>query len=300
MLIISFNINAYAKMNTKTVLNSDINGITLISNHDIDINNIKTHGFNLVVLNAYDIRKPVKPYNTDYKALRLLGSNISKLEAANIDYIIAFSSGPGFSEDGKTETIYKRKYEMNYFSKMIKEIVRRYNTHPNFKGISVNLMSPDVTDDKYYYLQDYIVNDVRTSYSELPVMYNLNYTAFEDDYKYMPALKLSNIALNLTIGLKALSYPGYGAGYKASCSLSKNALLSSLEKLKEFKATEGSKTIITLKTPWVKNSEVMLQDLFEIYKILKFNYNLAYGNSKDIYDLTTNKDVLRVIDRHNK
>lgn len=294
------NINSLADSNKKPLLDTDIKGVTLMGSKDINISNVKKHGFNTVFLTVDNIRSSKQPYNTNYKALKQLISNISLLEKANLDYVLCFSSGPGYSSDGKTSTIFKNKMEINYFSKMVKEIVKRFQNHPNFKAASINLLASDNAEDKYYSAENLIINNVRVTFNDLPFVYNLHPFSFEEGYKNAPDIKLPNIVINMTLGLKGLTYPGYGAAYKASCTLNKNALLSNLEKLKEYDSDGKYKTIITLKTPWVKNSEVLLQDLFEIYKMLKFDFSLSYGNSLDNYDFTNNTDTLRVLDRHNR
>lgn len=300
MIIICININTYAARNTQSILDSDIKGVTLISNSGIKVDAIKKHGFNMVFLNVDNIRNSVKPYNTNYRALRLLNTNILKLEKANIDYTICFTSGPGFSRDGKISTIFKNKFEMNYFSQMAKEIIKRYISHNNFKAASISISAPDIPEAKYYEAQNYIINKVRTTFKDIPFIYTLDPLAFEEDLKYLPNLKLPNVIVNLTIGLKGLTYPGCGAGYKTSCDLNKNSILANLEKLKEWQDNANSDSIITIKIPWVKSSEVLLQDSFEIFKMLEFNYNLSYGNSLDVYDFTSNTDVLKTLDRHNR
>jgi hypothetical protein len=300
MIIITVNINTYATSNPNPVFNSSIKGVTLLSDSSINIDNIKKHGFNTVLLNANIIRNSKKPYNTNYKALRLLNSSVMQLEKAKLDYVICFTGGPGYSLDGKVTSLFKNKFEMNYYSKMIKEIVKRYYSNAFFKGASINFSTPDLASDKYYEIQNYIINNVRTSYKDLPFVYNLHPLTFEDNFKTLPSIKLSNIMLNVNIGLKGLSYPGYGAGYKNSCTLNKNSILTNLQRFKEYQSTIDAKAIVTIKTPWVKNSEVLLQDFFEIIKMLKLDYSLSYGNSADLYDFSNNTDVLKVLDRHNR
>jgi hypothetical protein len=286
VIIITVNINVYGLCNLNSILDANIKGVNLLSSPNINLSDIKQHGFNTVLLNVDGIRNSKKPYNTNYKALKLLNTCILKLEAANLNYIICFNSGPGYSSDGKVTTISKYKFEMNYYSKMIKEIVGRYINNQNFKGVSINLLTPELPDEKFYEIENYIIDNVRTTYKDLTFVYNLHPLDFEDNLKNLPSLKLTNVLLNLTIALKGLTYPGYGAGYKTSCTLNKN--------------TMDTKALVTIKTPWVKNSEVLLQDFFEISKMVKFDFALSYGNSSDVYDFFSNSSVLKVLDRHNQ
>lgn len=300
LILLTLQFNAYAVDNKTSLLDSTIKGISLISNTNINTKDIKTHGLSTVLLDIDNIRNPKKPYNTNYKALRLLTSNIAKLEAADIDYVLCFTSGPGYSKDGKITSIYNNKLELTYFAQMVKELVKRYNGRPHFKGASIGLSPSDIQMDTYYKVQDSIITNVRRVYADLTFLYNLHPLTIEQGYKYLPTPTLTNILINLMVPLKGLSYPGYGAGYKTSYPLNKNALLSSLEKFKEYQSKIKIKAIVTLKTPWIKNSEVMLQDFFEIIKMLKLDYNLAYGNSSDLYDFTNNSSVIKVLDRHNR
>jgi hypothetical protein len=300
IIIFSVNINTFGANNSNSILNTTVKGVNLLSSSSANLDDIKKHGFNTVILNVDNIRNSKKPYNTNYKSLKLLNSWVLKLEKAKLDYIICFNSGPGYSSDGKVISLFKNKFEMNYYSKMIKEIVERYIHNNNFKGASINFLAPELADEKYYEIQDYIINNVRTTYKDLTFVYNLHPLAFEDNLKTLPSLKLTNILLNFTIALKGLTYPGYGVGYKTSCTLNKNSILASLQKLKDFQNTVDSKAIVTIKTPWVKNSEVLLQDFFEISKMVKFDFTLSYGNSSDAYDFFSNSSVLKVLDRHNQ
>ena len=75
-------------------------------------------------------------------------------------------------------------------------------------------------------------------------------------------------------------------------------ILKKLQPYIDLSAKSDSSFIISIKAPWVKNTEVMLQDMFEITKMLKFDYRIHFGNSEDVYDIRTNEEVLRVIKRH--
>lgn len=306
IIIISININinttAGKKLITITTPAPKVNGITLISNDNFNVEDIKNSGFKTVFLYADTIRYAKKPYNTNYKSLKMLEKNIKLIEKANLNYVICFTSGPGFSNDGKIATIFQNNSEKTYFSKMVKEVVKRYWGNKNFIAASIGIHSSDIAEDKYYLTQNYIIDNVRKNYSNLKMLYNLHPLSYEENFNNLPDINLKekNIILNLEIELKGLSYPGYGAGYKTSFKLNKNAVLSNLEKFKEYQDKSDVPTIVTLKTPWVNASDIFLQDSYEIFKILGFEYNLCYGNSHDLYDFTRNKSVLNVVVRNNR
>lgn len=297
---ISIGINTFAYNKGSLSKYTRIKGITIISRSIIDVNDIKKHGYNTVFLQVDNIRKTKAPYNTNFNTLRVLGQNVTSLKNANLNFYICFMSGPGYSSDGKISTLYKNKYEMHYFSQMVKEIVKRYADYKNFLGISIDNGNPDIPREKFYETQNYIIDNVKKTYPQLQVSYNLHPLSYEEELKYLPTIKFTNIILNLNLALSGLSYPGYGVGYKTSLTINKNAILEKLEKFKEYQNKYDIKAVLTLETPWVKHTEILLQDLFEIFKMLDLDYNLHYGNSYDLYDISKNPSALKVLDRHNK
>lgn len=87
---------------------------------------------------------------------------------------------------------------------------------------------------------------------------------------------------------------------KTSLKLNKNILLSNLQTFKEFSDRNNYDMIITVKIPWTEKSDILLQDIFEISKMLHLNINIYNINSLDDYDFSQNKDVLKIIERNNK
>jgi hypothetical protein len=301
-IIISISTYSYAATadSSAQAKSARIKGLTILSKDKIDVNDIKKHGYNTIFLQVENIRNITAPYNTNYKLLRTLGHNIAALKAANLNFYICFMSGPGYSSDGKISTIYERKYEMTYFSQMVKEILKRYSFDKNFMGISIGIGNPNTPIAPYYETQNNIINNVRKNYENLKVCYNLHPLSYEEAFKNLPTIETKNIVLNLNLALSGLSYPGYGAGYKTSLTITKNAILQNLEIFKEYQNKYDLEVVLTLETPWVKHTEILLQDLFEIFKMLDMDYNLHYGNSNDIYDISKNPNVLKVLDRHNE
>jgi hypothetical protein len=294
------NSNATTADSSAEAKSTRIKGLTILSKGIIDVNDIKKHGYNTVFLQVDSIRNVAAPYNTNYSLLRALGHNIAALKGADLSFYICFMSGPGYSRDGKISTIYERKYEMLYFSQMVKEILKRYSIYKNFMGISIGIGNPNTPIPSFYKVQNNIIDNVRKNYQNLEIFYNLHPLSYEEAFKNLPALLTKNIVLNLNFALSGLSYPGYGAGYKTSLTLTKNAILQNLELFKEYQNKYDVQAVLTIETPWVKHTEILLQDLFEVFKMLNMDYNLHYGNSNDIYDISKNPSVLKVLDRHNE
>jgi hypothetical protein len=300
IIIISFNTTSYASKSLTELKDLKIKGVNIVPTNNLDTSKIKANGFNTVFLNIDNIRSIKKPYNTNYKALKQLYRNIQSLEKAHLGYILCFTSGPGYSMDSKISSIYKNKAELKYFSQMVSEVLKRYVNNPNFICASINFANADIDYTRYYEIQDYIIKDAQAHFSRLSFIYNLHVLTFEENLKTLPIIKLPNVLVNLPLNLKALSYPGYGAGQKTSSPLDKNSLLSTLEKIYDYSKQNKINAMLSIKTPWVENSEVMLQDLFELFRMIKLDYNLCYINSKDLYDFSTNRNVLKVISRYNK
>lgn len=97
-----------------------------------------------------------------------------------------------------------------------------------------------------------------------------------------------------------MSYPGYATSYKTSLKINKNILLSNLQELKDIKDKNGYNILVTIKIPYTEKSDILLQDVYEISKMLHVDINLYSINSMDDYDFSKNNDVLKVIERNNK
>lgn len=300
-LSLSFN-RVYAFTSDKNISDKNIskNIITLCMSDTLPLASLKAHGFDTVILRIPGIRNSKAPYNTDYRELRMLYNNISALEANKLNYVISFTTGPGFSPADKTLSIYKNNLEMHYYSKMVIEILKRYQNNQYFCGASIDFEAPDTSQTDYYRVQDYIISRIKSTLSTMKLIYNLHPLTFENNYKDLRAFKDGNFIYNLNVDITALTYPGYGTAYKTSCPIDKNSLLASFEKYKDYLNKNKLNTIITYTYPWVKNSDVMLQDSYEIFKMLNLKLNLCYGGSGNQYDLLNNASVLNVIDRHNK
>lgn len=277
---------------------SRVRAVSIDGNGILNIPDYKDLGFNLIFLSSEGVRIPKAPYRTDYKALKLIENNIKILENSSMDYIIEFKSGPGFSNSGKISTIYANDTEALYFSKMVEEIIKRHILSKNFKGISINLENPDIPETTYYNTMKYIISKIHKDYPDVPVIFNFYPASFENDFAYMPRFDFKNVTYNASISLIGISYPGYGTGYKTSFKLNKNEILSKLQKLKDIQDKNSMNFIVTVKVPWADNSDVFLQDIYEIAKMLHFDINLY--SSSGAYNFMKNEPVIKVIKRNSK
>jgi hypothetical protein len=255
-------------------------------------------GFNTTFIEVEGIRIVKKPYRTDNLVLNHVDEIIGEMENSKRNYYISIKSGPGISRNGEIDSIFDRSGEALYFAQMVREVALRYNENKYFKGISLDIGSETVSVEKYYETITYIVNKVQSEVPAFKFVVSLHPLAFEEEFFNPSELGLKNVIFNLNLNFKALSYPGYAQGFKSSYELDKNVILKKLQPYVDLTTKSDSSFIISIKAPWVKNTEVMLQDMFEITKMLKFDYRIHFGNSEDVYDIRTNEEVLRVIKRH--
>ncbi|MCX7883642.1 MAG: hypothetical protein N2448_01215 [Caloramator sp.] len=281
-------------------INNKIKAVNINGSLPFNISKVKELGFNTVILSHEGVRIPNAPFKTDFKSLKSLEESINELEKHDMNYIIDINSGPGFSSDGKIVSIFTNDTEALYFSKMSCEIIKRHINSKNFKGIMISLENTNVLEENYYNTLKYIINKIKDSYPDVNIILNLYPCSFENGFEKLSIPELKNVTLNSVIYFKGMSYPMYATGYKTSLKLNKNIMLSSLEILKELQEKNKNDILISIKTPWTEKSDIFLQDIYEINKMLNFNLNIAYINSFDDYDFTKNKDVLKVIKRNNK
>ena len=276
-----------------------IKAICIDADNTIDFKTLKDMQFNTIVLTTEGVRTVSKPYKTDFKTLKNLESEISTIKNSGFNYIIRVVSGPGISSDDKTSTVFTNHAETIYFSKMVNEITGRYADDKYFKGLSIDIGNPAVSEDAYYKTLNNIILKVRNKYDNVSIIYNLHPLSFENGFKNLPNIWFKNTIINTKIYLSALSYPGYGAAYRTSIKLSKNDILQKFENLKDYKDKQKLPCVINIDIPWAENSDIMLQDIYETSKMLDFNTAVYCGSSNDLYDFTSNQDVIKVIKRHN-
>lgn len=278
-------------------IDDTIKAVTVKSLDDLNIQMIKEAGFNLVVLQSEGVRRAGKNYSTDFKTLKRLNENTAELERNKIYYFIELTSGPGFSQGSGISSIFSNKAERIYFSKMLRELADKYGKNEYFSGISIDLKYPNIDDAEYYTALTDIISRVRKLYPDLTFIVNMHPLTFENNLENIPKLKLENVIINLPIEIRDFSYPGNNTGIISNFELDKNIVLKAFQKLKE----SGFKTImVTLKLPWNEKSDIFIQDVFEINKMLGFNSNISYGNTNDIWDFSKYDSILKMLKRHNQ
>lgn len=274
-----------------------IKAVTIKNLDNLNLKTIQETGFNMIVLQSEGVRRSDGSYSTSFKILKRLNRNVSELEKGEISYFIELTSGPGFSEDSGINSIFSSSTERMYFAQMLGELAGRYINNEHFAGISIDLQCPNIREDMYYSTLADIIARVRKQYPDLTFIINLHPLAYENKLVYMPELGLENVIINLPIEIRSFSYPGTSSGIISEFEFSKNTLLKALQSLKE---SDFKRIIVTPKLVWTDKTDVFLQDLFEINKMLGFSSNMVYGNSNDLMNFTRNETIIKLIKRHNQ
>lgn len=260
----------------------------------IDIQNIKSMGFNTVILETPGLRISKIPYRTDFKALKNFKNTIEILDKSSLKYIVEITSGPGLSEN--ITTIFENKAEKIYFSKMVCETLKRCIDNPNFKGISINPKIYNISEEIYYSAVNDIYLNLREKYGDINTILNLQTSYFKEDIKSLPDMD-GYKTIKVPLYLDELSYPGKGIMFYEKIDLNKNSILQSFKPLKAIKERD---IIIDIIIPYNESSEIMIQDMIEINKTLGFNLCIGYGNGNDEFDFTTKDSIVRILKRHSK
>lgn len=278
-------------------IDASIKAVTLKSNNNLNIEMVKDTNFNMVVLQTQGVRRADKNYSTDFRTLKMLNKNVTQLERNKIGYFIEVTSGPGFAEIAGISSIFSSSTERMFFSQMLGELADKYSKNEHFAGLSINLKCPNIDDGLYYDTLTDVITKVRKEYPDLAFIVNLHTLAFENKLDNIPELKFENVIINLPIEIRDFSYPGNSIGIISSFELNKNSVLKALQSLKE---SNNETVMITLKLPWTDKTDVFLQDMFEINKMLGFSSNTSYGNTSDSNDFSKIDPILKQLKRHNQ
>lgn len=279
--------------------NINIKAMTLVNNMNYDILKKTDTCFNTVFLNIPGLRRASAPYNTDFKNMKKIDKSIKELEKLHASYYLCISSGPGFSLGEKKYSIISNKLELIYYVKMLKELIKRYSSYEGFRGISINLSCNQIADSSYYKIMSYILYNTKKEMSSFNYIYNLPSDSFSNNYNIVPELKGDNIIVNTDITLNSIDYPGKCLQKNNETVMNKNTILNRLETLKSIQDERKLTVIISLKSPWINNSDAFLLDTSEVLKILNFNFNLCYGNSNNYYDFSKNENIMKILKRQN-
>lgn len=306
-------IKAHSKNNTSNIDNdkqdnvqtnvnkySSFKAMTLYYNKGLDEGLIKSTEYNTIILSTDGSRIYNENYRPNYKITKIFDNRIKDLNELGMFYYVEITSGPGFSKDHKDYSIFKNKTKALYYSQMVSEMIKKLEKDTNFKGISININDNNILAEDYYKTLDYIVGMVREKCPDATIIYNLHPSSLESGFNYIPNIENKNIILNGQIIFSSLSYPGYGVATKSSLKINKNILLSKLNNLKNIQKAKGFKTMVTLKTPWADGSGILLQDMFEMTKMLDFDISVYSLNSNDMFCFKNNNEILKILKRNNK
>lgn len=273
---------------------STIKAVKIKCDDEIDVENIKSMGFNTVILETPGLRISKITYRTDFKALKNFKKAIEILDKSSLKYIVEIISGPGLSND--TTTLFENKAEKRYFSKMVCETLDRCIKSPNFKGISINPKIYNISGEIYYSAVNDIYLNAIEKYGDINTILNLQPSYFKEDVNNLPNIN-GYKTIKVPLYLDELSYPGKGVIFQNKIDLNKNSILQSLKPLKSIKERD---IIIDISIPYNESSEIMIQDMIEINKILGFNLCMGYGNGNDEFDFTNKDSIVRILKRHSK
>lgn len=276
-----------------------IKGVSLLYNKDMDIKYFKDLGFNTAFISVNGIRIAKPPYRTDLKLVRSFERVIQNFKNEKVNYVINILSGPGYSMDNSISTIFEHKQEAFYYAQMVRETIKLHIDDPYFKGVSLSFEAPNIDEEKYYNTLSYITSQIHEEYPDVNIIIGLHPLSFETGMENISKANFKNTTINAAISLKAVDYPSNGIGYNSSFKINRNSILSSLQILKDDLAKDNN-VIVTIKSPWNKKSDVFLQDIFEIIRMLDFGFNLEYGNSQNSYDFKNTDEVIKIIKRHSK
>lgn len=274
--------------------------ITIDTSNTSQIKKILEHHFDCVMLRIGSIRNPNAPYNTSFQELHKLYSVVSLLERNRLPYIFEFTEDPGFSAPLHKSTIWQSTPEQHYFSQMMNEVLTRYRTNKYLVGVSVDFEDAAIAQTNYDAMEERFAGELNTAFPKLVFLRNFSPLAFENGLKTLPQSPEAWPHVNLTITMSYFTYPGQGTAMTKVVSLSRNSLLRQLEAYKDYLKKHKLDSFITLYIPFDKDSEILLQDTYEILKMLGLKANLRSGSDKFDCLRAPHPALLAVIDRHNQ
>lgn len=280
--------------------NNTFNLTKLDASKDIVANDIHSLGFSRCIIESKGLRYDNNTFKTDFKAKRQLQKTTKLLEESDIAYYIEITSGPGISPDRKNLSLFTNKDNIVFFTQMVKETIDMNKDNPHFNGIILTLSSKDIQNDVYYKTLNKIVNRITNVY-DTPITISLDSGFFTSKDPSLPLDYFDNpdISFNVNMDFRCDTYPGTATFNSVDIPLSKNQILEKLIDMKESYGNNSSrKLMFSLKCPWNEGSPILLKDLFEIMKIVKFEFSLSYSNSKNEYDFTNNKDIVDILNKY--
>lgn len=282
-------------LNEKTFENN-LTLTKLDSSKDINIEDIKSLGFKECILESTGLRIDSGNFKTDFKRKNKLLKQTSLLEKENIPYYIEVTSGPGVSPDRKNLSLYENQDNIVYFAQMINEIISMQKENSNFNGIIINIASNNISDEVYYNTLNKIINKVNSDKEIIitlcPLYFNSKDPVLPTEY-----FDKKNIGFNINMDIICENYPGNAKLNGLDVSLSKNTILENLVNIKNL-ITPDTKVIVSVKCSWSSGFNVLLKDIFEIMKIINFDFAFSYSNTDDEYDFSNNQSIVNILNKY--
>lgn len=267
--------------------------VKLNSNMDVYPEEIKSLGFDRCVLKSEGIRIDSGNFRTDFTKKKNLDRKVSILEENSLPYTIEITSGPGLSDDRNNTSLYTDKDNIVFFSQMLKELIENHNANPNFEGVMLSIGVNGLNKDVYYNTLKEIITRIRETY-DVPILITLDSFYFQDEEATLPTeyFKDLDVGFNMEMSFDGKSYPGKVTLNDEEMDLSKNKILSRLLKTKEYNLkNDKNRIIVSVKCPWESGGDILIKDIFEIMHMVDFEFNFSYGNTKDKFDFSLDKNV---------
>lgn len=274
--------------------------LKLDSSKDVLPDNIKSLGFNKCVIQSEGIRIDNNKFQTNNVRKNNLRKQTTLLEEKKIPYYIEVISGPGISTDRKNLSLYTNKDNVVFFSQMIKETVDMHKNSPHFRGIILSIGSSSINKDVYYDTLKKISDRVSKA-SNVPFILTLHSSYIESEDNDLPLDYFTNlnVGFNIDMSLNFHKYPGNMTVNNKEVSISKNTILEKLIKTKKSNTEDNKRQVmVSLKYPWESEGTVLLKDIFEIMQMIDFDFSFSYGNTKDSFDFSGNKDINAIFSKY--
>ncbi|KMT22858.1 hypothetical protein [Clostridium cylindrosporum] len=270
----------------------------LDSSMDINPEDIRSIGFNRVIIKTQGLRIDSGNYKTDFKRKNKLMKQTALLEEADISYYIEITTGPGISNDGKNLSLFTKGDNMVFFAQMVKEIIEMNKDNTHFSGIILSVGNTKIHNDTYYKTLNEISNRVLKSY-DVPLLISLDPMYFESNNTSLPLEYFDNpkVGFNIDMNFKCDKYPGKAKFNDSEIELSKNRILEKLIAIKDSNKN-SRKILLSLKCPWSEECSVLVKDIFEIMKMVGFEFSLSYSNTNNEFDFSNNKNIITILNKY--
>ncbi|MEF9953096.1 MAG: hypothetical protein RR840_00970 [Clostridium sp.] len=263
----------------------------------VTLDNINKIGFSKAILQVEGVREHSGNYKTNFKNKNALQKNLKLFSDEKIPYYIEIVSGPGLSSDRSIDNLYSDPNSVVYFAQMVRETIELNNDNDYFNGIILSLGIKDLNDNVYFNTLKGIVDRVIKDY-KYPILITLDGNLLDSKDINLPdnIFESDLVGYNIDMSLECDSYPGVGTINGIEDQLSKNNLLDKLIRIKDSEQNNKN-LMVSFKNKWNDDCDVLIKDIFEIMKILGFEFNLSYSNTNNEYDFTHHKDIMNIIQK---